>query len=91
MILSLVLLISMICNRSELSEGLGFKRFINSIIKLIFFFISCYHLYPFLLFNFCDDNGDVLDCDHSFLNGLIRVDITNDKQRRLVLVERGEK
>ena len=48
-------------------------------------FISGYH------FNFCDDNGDVLDCDHSFLNGLIRVDITNDKQRRLVLVERGEK
>ena len=44
-----------------------------------------------MVFNFCDDNGDALDCDHSFLNGLIRVDIKSDKQRRLVLVERGEK
>ena len=54
-------------------------------------FISYYHLYLFMVFNFCDDNGDVLDCDHSFLNGLIRVSITSDKQRRLVLVGRGEK
>ena len=45
----------------------------------------------FLLFNFCDDNGDVLDCNHSFLNGLIRVGIASDKQRRLVIVGGREK
>ena len=46
---------------------------------------------PFLFFNFCDDNGDVLDCNHLFLNGLIRVGIASDKQRRLVIVGGREK